>query len=101
MTEQVTVAGVVTQVIAGVEQYLNDHTRLLDKYSVLLCCSDVIESTFGRYKNKGGVKAISADVLKIPLYTVDITLDFVNQALTTVSYQDVHNWETEHTCPTR
>jgi hypothetical protein len=61
----------------------------------------VIESVFGRYKNKGGVKAISADVLKIPLYGVDLTLDFITEALITVSYQEVYKWETKNTCPTR
>jgi hypothetical protein len=61
----------------------------------------VIESIFGRYKNKGGVKAISADALKIPLYGVDLTLDFVTEALIMVSYQEVYEWETKNTCPTR
>lgn len=91
----------VAKMISAVEQYLANHQDLMNKYGELICCSDIIESTFGRYKNKGGVKAISADVLKIPLYHVDITIDFVDRALTCVPYQEVYNWETVNTCPTR
>ena len=98
---QATMPGIVNQPIEGVQRYVDDHVKLLDKHTILLCCSDVIESIFGRYKNKSGVKAISADVLKITLYNVDIMLDFIDRALTTVSYQDVYDWATKHTCPTR
>jgi hypothetical protein len=74
--------GAITVMVAAVEQYLDEHRKLMDKYGKLICSSDIIESTFGRYKNKGGVKAISADVLKTPLYHTDITLGFVDRALT-------------------
>lgn len=101
MATQQNIFEAVTIMVAAMEQYLTDHEALIDKYTRLVCCSDITESTFGRYKNKGGVKAISADVLKIPLYHVDITLDFVDRALTTVTYQQVYDWETVNTCPTR
>jgi hypothetical protein len=101
LAQQTSLAPSVQAMIESVRQYLNDHRDLIEKYSSLFCCSDVIESIFGRYKNKGGVKAISADVLKIPLYGVDLTLDFVTQALITVSYEQVYEWETKNTCPTR
>lgn len=101
LAQQTSLAPSVSAMIESVRHYLKDHQSLIDKYGSLLCCSDVIESIFGRYKNKSGVKAISADVLKIPLYGVDLTLDFVTEALLTVSYQDVYEWETNNTCPTR
>lgn len=88
-------------VLNGLDCYMAAHRDLIAKHGRLLCCSDILESTFGRYKNKGGVKAISADVLKIPLYHVEITPQFVRQALSSVSYQEVHDWETENTSPTR
>lgn len=101
MAEEHKIFEAVTIMVVALEQYLTDHQELIDKYTRLVCCSDITESTFGRYKNKGGVKAISADVLKIPLYNVDITLDFVDRALSTVTYQEVYDWETVNTCPTR
>lgn len=63
--------------------------------------SDAYESTFGRYKNKGGTPTISADVLAIPLYSVNLTTDFVNEALINVPYSKVHEWETAHICENR
>lgn len=101
MADQREIFEAVTLMVSAIEQYVSDHQELISKYSCLMCCSDIIESTFGRYKNKGGVKAISADVLKIPLYNVDITLEFVDRALSSVTYQQVHEWETVNTCPTR
>jgi len=47
----------------------------------LLCCSEIIESIFGRYKNKGGMKAISADVLSIALYNQTLSSGFGNTNL--------------------
>ena len=64
----------------------------------LLCCSDIIESTFGKYKNKGGVKAISADVLKIPLYHQAIHVDFITQAMSAVSESDLIDWQEQYVC---
>ena len=88
--------------IAALEEYVTAHDVARQKYGGhLLCCSDIIESVFGRYKNKGGVKAISADILKIPLYRVELTCDYVVAALESVSYQDVYAWEMLNTCPTR
>ena len=101
MNEQANIFASVEMMIAAVEEYVVDHHRLTQKHGKLLCCSDIIESTFGRYKNKGGIKAISADILKIPLYNVDITPDFVDKAMSTVSYQQVYEWETINTSPTR
>lgn len=101
MEEQQEIFEAVTIMVSAIEKYVSDHQEMIDKYTKLICCSDIMESTFGRYKNKGGVKAISADVLKIPLYNVDVTLDFVDRALSSVTYQQVYDWETANTCPTR
>jgi hypothetical protein len=101
LAQQPHLAPSIDDMIESVRRYLETHQILIDKHGSLLCYSDVIESVFGRYKNKGGVKAISADVLKIPLYGVDLTLDFITEALITVSYQEVYKWETKNTCPTR
>lgn len=67
----------------------------------LLCCSDIIESIFGRYKNKGGMKAISADVLSIALYNQPINVEFVQTAMQQVSGPQVDKWRTDNVCHNR
>lgn len=81
--------------------YFAKHAGLIDRHGRLLCCTDIIESTFGRYKNKGGTPTISADVLAIPLYSVDIAPLFVKQALVETPYSAVHEWEQLRTCENR
>ena len=81
--------------------YFAKHADLIDRHGRLLCCTDIIESTFGRYKNKGGTPTISADVLAIPLYSVDIDPVFVRQALLETPYSLVHEWEQLRTCENR
>jgi hypothetical protein len=87
--------------ISRVRQFFSKHETLIAKYSRLVCCTDIVESTFGRYKNKGGTPTISADVLSISLYGVSITPALVQKALSCVSYQAVHDWETHHVCENR
>jgi hypothetical protein len=84
--------------IKRMDAYFDQHVELFDRYLRLLCCSDIIESTFGRYKNKGGMKAISADVLSISLYNQRITTNFIQQAMKTVSCQQVFDWQNENVC---
>lgn len=81
--------------------YFDRHAELIARHGRLLCCTDIIESTFGRYKNKGGTPMISADVLAIPLYSVRITPQFVQQALLAMPYKAVHAWEQQRTCENR
>ena len=72
------------KLIETVNEYFEHHLNLVKKYGRLICCSDIIESTFGRYKNKGGMKVISADVLAIPLYALKMDVEFVVKGLTTI-----------------
>ena len=88
------VKGIFTYFEQGISQACGSSRRLL-------CCSDVIESIFGRYKNKGGVAAISGDVLGIVLYKHILSPQQVREALTEVSYPMVQEWLKENTCPTR
>ena len=82
--------------IKGVEAYFQSHAHIYADQDQVLCCSDVIESIFGRYKNKGGMKVMSADILSIALYRQEITVDFVRQMLGNVSEQEVRQWEIEN-----
>lgn len=85
----------------AVRQYFADHLALMGHHEHLLCCSDVIESTFGRYKNKGGMQVISADVLSMALYNQQFTNSFVEKALSTVHQKDIEQWKQHYTCHNR
>lgn len=87
--------------IDSVESYFTHHAKLYQGYSQLLCCSDIIESTFGHYKNKGGMKAISADVLSIALYNRELTSEFIQAALMGVSCRAVEEWQQQNVCHNR
>lgn len=87
--------------IVSVRQYLKDHISLMEQNGRLLCCTDIIESTFGHYKNKGGMKVISADVLKIALYGKEINTEFVKKALTNTSQVNIDEWHKNYTCDNR
>lgn len=87
--------------IATIRSYFQAHTELIAHHGRLLCCSDIIESTFGRYKNKGGMQVISADVLSIALYPCKLTPSFVREALTKVSQKHVEEWQARYTCQNR
>jgi len=87
--------------IQTLRDYLAKHRELIEKHQRLLCCSDIIESTFGRYKNKGGTPVISADVLAVALFNADICPQLILNALSTVPHKAVHQWEQIHTCDNR
>jgi hypothetical protein len=89
------------KIVSTVNNYFDRHEHLLEKHSRLICCSDIIESVFGRYKNKGGMKVISADVLHIPLYTRTIDVDFVAKGMGQVNQQMITQWHYECTCDNR
>ena len=84
--------------VKTMEAYFAQHQAFFEQQQRIFCCSDIIESIFGRYKNKGGMKAISADVLTIPLYNQTITIQWVEQALANVSEAMVNDWQNEYVC---
>lgn len=87
--------------IAAMMKYFADHANFYTNWVRVQCCSDIIESIFGRYKNKGGMKAISADVLAIPLYNRKISTDFVLQAMLQVSGPQLDEWRCQNVCHNR
>jgi hypothetical protein len=87
--------------ITRIHAYYARHLPLSPAGSSLLCCSDVLEGTFGTYKNKRGMKVISGDVLAIPLYGKGLTTHDVIAALGRVSGKDVEEWEANNVCPNR
>ncbi len=87
--------------ITYVRKYFSTHSEMVSEHGRLLCSSDIIESIFGKYKNKGGMKVISADVLAIPLYGQKITLEFVMDAMTNTTQSDIEQWHQKYTCNNR
>ncbi|MCB9350857.1 MAG: hypothetical protein H6573_25610 [Lewinellaceae bacterium] len=74
-----------TAFIDAMDAYFAAYAYRYNQDGRLLCCSDIIESIFGRYKNKGGMKAISADVLSIALYNQPVSPQFIQQAMRAVT----------------
>jgi hypothetical protein len=65
----------------------------------VICCSDVIESLFGKYKNKGGAKLMTDDILTIAAYSKDITQALIKEAFQAVKMKDEIQWKNDFTIP--
>lgn len=80
-----------------IERYI-EHTRAtLPGEGQILSCSDVIESIFGKYKNKGRCPMITDDALKIAAYPRDIQGSDVLEAMSIVATQKVKEWKGQNT----
>jgi len=87
----------ITAIMAYFEQYAPHYAHA----AKLQCCSDIIESIFGRYKNKGGMKAISSDVLSIALYNQPLSTGFIQTAMRQVTGIQVDQWRCRNVCHNR
>lgn len=87
--------------IDAMDAYFAAYAGRYNQDGPLLCCSDIIESVFGRYKNKGGMKAISADVLSIALYNQPLSPQFIQQAMRTVTGPQLQEWQNDNICHNR
>jgi hypothetical protein len=89
-------------VCSKTEQYLQLITidiretsyKMFDQKKVM-CCSDIIESMFGKYKNKGVGKIITDDAFKIAAYPKYISFQDVENAMILIDYKylEQHNKE--------
>ena len=64
-------------------------------HHTLLATSDILESIFGRYKyfsQRCPIKELRSLLLTIPLTTIDLTPQFIKDALTTVHSSDLSRW---------
>ena len=84
------------QFIKKMNSYLDKQKETMPQEKQILCCSDIIESTFGKYKNKR-VKMITDDVLKIAGYSNQITLEGVQKAMQGMKTVDVIKWKEKNT----
>lgn len=86
-----------SQFITQMNLYLEQVQQNLERDTQLLCCSDVIESIFGKYKNKGGNKIITEDVLKIAAYPKKKTMEEVQEAMQSTSIKNIQDWKQQKT----
>ena len=82
--------------------YLKENEKQINRKSKkLVCCSDVIESTFGKYKNelsKNPMSGITDLALIISALTVDLTIETVNQAIDNCTVNTIEKWKKENLC---
>lgn len=83
--------------IESMNDYLERQQMKFDTKAQILCCSDVIESMFGKYKNKGGAKIITDDVLKIAGYSQRKDLGDIRMAIQNIKIRDIIRWKKENT----
>lgn len=83
-------------------EYLNEYTKSITKKKEMqLCCSDVIESTFGRYKcelSRNQMNGITDLVLLIPALTSNLTQESVIEAIDKCTVQDIEEWKKNNLC---
>jgi len=71
-----------------------EHSKCAIYSKPLLCCSDIIESIFGKFKMKANqvVGGIYETVLSIALFCSNLTEELITQILTKVKMSDVDKW---------
>ncbi len=82
--------------------YFNESIRYISRYKeILLCSSDIIESTFGRYKNeinKNPMIGITDLSLIIPAFTANLSCSEINKAIDSCSVETLNKWAKENLC---
>ncbi len=82
--------------------YLTEYTKQIKhRNEKVLCCSDIIESSFGRYKNelsKNPMSGITDLVLIIPALTSKLSENAVNAAIDNCKVKDLNLWKKTNLC---
>jgi hypothetical protein len=79
-----------------IEESLTKEMEMMEEDEIKIISSDVIESLFGKYKSfsqKSTVKEIRRMILTIPNSTIEITREFILEALENIKNIDVKDWE--------
>jgi hypothetical protein len=83
-------------------KYLEDNILNIQKRGEqLLCSSDIIESTFGRYKNeisKNPMSGITDLALIIPALTINLTANEIKKAIDYSTAKQLRQWNDENLC---
>ncbi len=86
----------------NMQAYLQRESTGIDEGKVWLATSDVLESLFGKYKlfsQRSPLKEVSRWVLILPLLTVKLSRELIQQALESVSTHQLEFWVAEHFGP--
>lgn len=86
---------IIVKLLTELTNYLHRMRQLLPEQDQILCCSDIIESIFGKYKNKGPLKLITDDAVKIAAYTKEISMEEVRLAFEKIDCKTVRLWKDE------
>ncbi|MBA2582917.1 MAG: hypothetical protein H0V01_05960 [Bacteroidetes bacterium] len=82
--------------------YLKENAKQISKREEkVLCCSDIIETTFGKYKNelsKNPMSGITDLVLIIPAFTSSLSIKEVNAAIGNCTVKDIEEWKKNNLC---
>ena len=83
-----------------VEQYLTQLNNYADQnnYENLFCCSDIIESTFGKFKhkvNRNSTHGLTEFVLTIANFTGELSMQEIKKGLENTQIKDLNQWKKE------
>jgi len=83
----------------GIIDYFNDTIELLPKvfreFKQILCTSDIIESSFGKYKNytsNNPMAGVTKLALALPAFTSSLDEEEIKEALETTTFDDIKEW---------
>lgn len=86
--------------IAQMRDYIKEPQKQLPNMTQILCCSDIIESMFGKYKNKKNThEMLTEDVLTIAAFGGNMSCEDVKAACANTKIKDVQKWKKEKTIP--
>lgn len=87
----------------GVATYLEEAGQLLSKQEKLICCSDIIESHFGKFKNqqkKNPDKGITINCLRIANYGKPMEKEELSKAMQQIKIVDLEKWKDDNNLET-
>ncbi|MDD4217810.1 MAG: hypothetical protein PHZ24_10805 [Bacteroidales bacterium] len=83
-------------------EYLNTNSVLIGKHlKMLVCTSDIVETTFGKYKNelsKNPMNGITDLALIIPALTSNLLDDEIKKAIDSCTCKMLKEWKIENLC---
>lgn len=83
-------------------EYINTNaTHIKSKSKTLLCSSDIVETTFGKYKNelsKNPMNGITDLALIIPAFTSNLLDSEIKKAIDTCTCRMLKEWKVENLC---
>lgn len=89
----------ITQFQLDMQQYVETIKKSLPQHKHILCCSDIIESYFGKFKyrgNKAAAQGITKDLLVICIFKNKFTLKEVLKGMENTRWKKVIDWVEEN-----